>query len=105
LFLLANLMIRERTMTRAIEWTSEMEKTLCEMRAEGCSCSEIAAALEISKNAVINRCDRLGMVTGARFRRLQILPRIEDRDEAPLPPGHPVSWGAITAAQWPGLYA
>lgn len=88
-------------MSRAINWTAEMDALLREMRADGCPCSEIAVALDVSKNAVINRLDRLGMVTGARFRRLQFVPHEDDRDEMPLPPGHPVTWGAISGAGWP----
>lgn len=87
-------------MSRAIEWTKEMDATLCEMRADGCTCLEIAAALDVSKNAVINRMDRLGLVTGVRFRVQHAVPRMEDRDEAPLPPGHPLTWGAISASMW-----
>lgn len=87
-------------MSRAIDWTPEMDGLLREMRQEGCPCGEIAVALDVSKNAVINRCDRLNLVTGVRFRRLHSIARLEDRDEAPLPPGHPVTWGAISQAGW-----
>lgn len=88
-------------MSRAIEWTEEMDATLRDMRGDGCTCMEVAATLDVSKNAVINRCDRLGLVTGNRFRQQHMVTRQEDRDEEPLPPGHPVSWGAISMGQWP----
>ena len=71
-------------MSRAIDWTGDMDALLREMRAEGCPCGEIAAALDVSKNAVINRCDRLGLVTGLRFRRLHAAAQQDDRDEAPF---------------------
>ncbi len=91
-------------MSRSIDWTGEMDALLREMRADGCPVAEIAGVLDISKNAVINRCDRLGLVTGVRFRLQHRDVPQEDREETPLPPGHPASWGAITSANWPALF-
>lgn len=90
-------------MSRAIEWTPEMENTLQEMRMQGYTCSEIAEALSISKNAVINKCDRVKLPTGKNFRKQAKEPVVEEtRPQGPLPAGHPISWGAISDKEWTG---
>lgn len=96
-------------MSRAISWTSAMDATLQVMRQAGRTCQEIAGVLDLSKNAVINRCDRLGQVTGYRFRAVkassvgkQFGLQCQERTDEPLPVGHPIAWQTISREPWPG---
>jgi hypothetical protein len=63
------------------------------MRAGRASWDAIAAALRISRNAAIERGRRIG----ARLPVAELSPIVEDPDRPPLPPGHPTTWGLITA--------
>jgi hypothetical protein len=92
---------------RGINWTPAMDAMLVRMRVEGAPVEIIAAALggRISRNAIVNRLDRLRMPTGHKFRAIHVQPvgAEIDLDRDPLPAGHPSTWGAITADIWPGI--
>ena len=73
-----------------------MDAFLRDARTNGRTVSEIGADLGLSQNAVTNRCDRLRLTTGVTFRREHRVEQPDERDEAPLPPGHPATWSAIS---------
>ena len=83
-------------MTRhPIDWTPARVSRLRLLRADGKTCIEIATALGISKNAVINQLDKLSMPTGVASRRRVAARVLPSRSADPLPAGHPTTWGAI----------
>lgn len=89
-------------MPEALIWTPERDALLLARRAEGRSWDAIAAEFAISRSALIARGRRLGL-RPCRGHTAPPPPRPvlpepeEDPDRPPLPPGHPRSWGAITA--------
>jgi hypothetical protein len=62
---------RKQNMAQDINWTPHMDAQLHAMRARLLPVTVCATKLGISRNAIINRLDRLGLATGARFRRQQ----------------------------------
>jgi hypothetical protein len=60
-----------------------MDAQLHAMRAKLLPVTVCATKLGISRNAIINRLDRLGLATGARFRRQQ---RVEKAAPSPSRP-------------------
>ena len=81
-----------------------MDATLRAMRRNGCTLAEVATALGMSKTAIENRCDALGLPTGRQQRQPELPDdddQVEAREDTALPPGHPASWGAISAEPWP----
>ena len=90
-------------MAAPIVWTESRDQILCELRAEARSWDAIAALLGISRWAAIER----GRLVGAckpepAPPRLMTAAQVTDAQAAEagreaLAPGHPVSWGAITA--------
>ena len=84
------------------EWSLTDDNRLLAMRAEGMEWSALALAFHATRNSVIARHNRIlrrrglarGPAIGGEKRRHSAGPA--ERKE-PLPPGHPVTWGAITA--------
>ena len=76
-------------------WTESRDNLLCGLRAEGRSWDAIATMLGISRWAAIER----GRLVGAHKPQPPAGPRgpAAESGREPLPPGHPASWGAITA--------
>ncbi len=80
-------------MPAPLTWTGFADDTLFRLRAEGRSWDGIAAVLGISRWAAIERGRKLGASKPPA-------PHAAPADAGlrePLPAGHPVSWGAITA--------
>ena len=85
-------------MPRKLLWTAPRDAQIRRLRLEGATWDQIAAALAISRDAVIARGRRIG----AQLPPRQVIERSEadfllDPTREPLPPGHPASWDAITA--------
>ncbi len=80
----------------AISWTQTADARLLHLRALGQSWHAVASELRIGRNAAIERARRLGLQP---VTRIQPPPRppAERTDRPALPPGHPLSWQAITA--------
>jgi hypothetical protein len=88
-------------MAQDINWTPSMDAQLHAMRAKLLPVTVCATKLGISRNAIINRLDRLGLATGARFRRQQRVEKaapspsrpaltvIDNRNFSPSLPPHP----------------
>lgn len=80
-------------MPPALIWTKARDLQLKRMRAEGATWNQIAAALGLSRFAVIERGRRIG----ARKPPPDQTPAPEDPERETLPAGHAVTWGSITA--------
>jgi hypothetical protein len=80
-------------MPQKLVWTGQRDLQIKRMRADRASWDSIALSLGISRNAAIERGRRIG----ARLPPPVSTPAAEDPDRPPLPPGHPTTWGLITA--------
>ncbi len=82
-------------MPQKLIWSPPRDAELKRLRAEGETWDEIARLFGISRNAAIERGRRIGA-------RLPVRPApppaARDPERPPLPAGHPITWGAITAA-------
>lgn len=79
-------------MPQKLLWTEPRDIALKRHRAEGASWDEIAAAFGISRNAVIERGRKIGASRPPREAAPSAPP-----DRGPLPAGHPLAWGLLTA--------
>ncbi len=80
-------------MPTRISWTKARDGQLRRLRAEGATWDAIAATLGLTRSTVIDRGRRIG----ARRPPPGPPSMVEDPGRAPLPPGHPRTWGAIVA--------
>jgi len=80
-------------MPARFHWTNAQDTQIRRMRAEGASWDMIAATLDVSRWSVIERGRRIG----ARLPPREHVGAPEDPARDPLPPGHPRSWGVLTA--------
>ncbi len=74
-----------------IVWSAELDQRLRDLRWLGMTWEAIAAEMRLGRNTVLERGRRLG----AR-RKPVVRPMAEDADRPARPPGHPLTWGAIT---------
>ncbi len=86
-------------MPQKLRWTDPQDARIRRLRAEGATWDRIAAALVLSRYSVIARGRRIGAALPppeqtAAAAALELL----DPHREPLPPGHDVTWGAITRA-------
>jgi hypothetical protein len=79
-----------------IAWTMHADAHLLQLRAAGCPWRTVATELRVGRNAAIERARRLGLQPLTHIKPAP-RPPLERIDRPPLPPGHPVSWQAITA--------
>ena len=80
-------------MPAKLTWTVTQDTQIRRLRAEGVSWDGIAASLAVTRWSAIERGRRLDVPRPpARVALTQGAP-----DREPLPPGHPVSWNALTA--------
>ncbi len=75
-------------------WTPALDSRLLALREAGVTWPDLAQALGLGRNTVIERGRRLGARKLPPQRPVVV---IEALDRPPRPPGHPDSWGAITA--------
>lgn len=78
-------------------WTESRDARIRRLRHEGATWDAIATSLGVSRNAALER----GRHIGAQLPPPPPPPEPDieplDSGREPLPPGHPVTWGAITA--------
>jgi hypothetical protein len=74
-------------------WNPGQDATIKRMRAEGATWDSIAAALSLSRFAIIDRGRRIGAYRPPPA----LTPPRDDPDRPPLPPGHPRSWQPLIA--------
>lgn len=79
----------------SIVWTQHADSRLLHLRAGGLPWHTVAADLRVGRNAAIERARRLGLTPLTRVRPARPM-AVERIDRNPLPPGHPISWQAIT---------
>lgn len=75
-------------------WTDHLDGRLLALRAGGCTWDEAALALGLGRNTVVERGRRLGARKLPKQAPAIVL---EPLDRPALPPGHPNSWGLLTA--------
>jgi hypothetical protein len=81
-------------MRALVEWTDVLDTRLCVLRHAGVTWDGIAEAMGLPRNTVLER----GRKIGARRATLRpVFAVVESKDRPPLTPGHPESWGLITA--------
>ena len=86
-----------------LEWTASRDAWLRRLRAEGRAWAEIAAELGVSPDIARERGRRIGAPAPVQPRLVA-----DDPGRAPLPAGHPRSWGLLVAntvlagTGWPG---
>ena len=83
-------------MPQAIIWTVEQDAIIFRMRANGATWQAIADAMGLSRNAVLDRGNRIG-AKGGPTPMQKAKPAITDRPGYTLPPGHPIAWAILTA--------
>jgi hypothetical protein len=72
------------------------------MRADGQTWAAIGRSLGLSRNTVIERGRRLCAHAPKRTVMAVPKPVSDDPNRAPLPAGHPLTWGLLTDAEFPG---
>ncbi len=88
---------RIRSIT-AIQWTPIADQRLTRLRTEGASMRFIAKAFGLSRSSITERARRLGLNIPTKPVLLPKPPKAEtDPGREPLPAGHQISWGLITA--------
>lgn len=78
-------------MAGPLDWTEAQDEMIRAMRWDRANWSAIAAAVGRHSNTVSQRGFRIGAICG------EPPVTVPGRDPEPLPPGHPLTWGAITA--------
>jgi hypothetical protein len=81
-------------MSRKLPWTDAQDSQIRRRRAEGASWDAIANDLSLTLFAVTERGHRIG----ADHTASEFVAAPEDPLREPLPPGHKLSWDAITAS-------
>jgi hypothetical protein len=79
-------------MVAKVEWSAALDGRLRALRQAGLSWSLVAEELRLGRYTVIERGRRIG----ARGPQPEAAPMTEARDRTAWPPGHPVTWGALT---------
>ncbi len=79
-------------MPRALKWSAAQDTLIRGMRGTGASWDAIAEALRVNRWTASER----GRHLGVKLPEPKSEPTRESR--APLPAGHPIPWGAITAS-------
>jgi hypothetical protein len=81
-------------MRAMVEWTDALDTRLCLLRHAGLTWDGIAEAMGLGRNTVLERGRKIG---ARRAMPRPVLALSDHRDRPTLPPGHPESWGLITA--------
>ncbi len=77
-----------------VEWTDTLDTRLCLLRHAGLTWDGIAQAMGLGRNTVLERGRKIG---ARRPAQRPVLAVADSRDRPALTPGHPESWGLITA--------
>lgn len=97
--------------TRRPKWSAAADAALATLYADGKSLRKIASAMRVSRNAVVARACCLGLhaprkaadrhaasaSAGNTVRDARAANLTTERTSDPLPAGHTLSWGLITA--------
>ena len=82
-------------MALKIQWSAHADQQLREMRDHGVTWHMIAAQLQAGRSAVIERARRLG-IPPTPLAASRPAPPPCRADRTCMPPGHPLTWAAIT---------
>ncbi len=83
-------------MALKIQWSAHADQQLRQMRDHGVTWHAIAAQLRAGRSAVIERARRLGIPPTLLTASRPASPPCR-ADRTCMPPGHPLTWAAITA--------
>jgi hypothetical protein len=83
-------------MPRPRLWTDDRDEELRRLRKQGLSWAMIAARLNTTRCAAVERARRLGILGEPTRRAAPETPSTPDPERPPLPPGHSLSWGLLT---------
>lgn len=86
-----------RPAQRLYVWTAETDARLVRLRADGLGTRTIARFMGISRNRVINRALWLGAPANPVRSTIPQAGDSGDPNRAALPPGHAITWFAITS--------
>lgn len=73
------------------EWPDYRERMLVKMRDRGMSAGDIAKAMGVSRNAIIGKMDRMGLLR-RKPRVVSQAPPVEFQPKAPPSPPRQFSW-------------
>lgn len=79
------------------DWTETADNTIRRMRAEGATWAAIGTVLGLSRNTIIERGRRIHALGGPVHIPRPPRPPEDDPNRDPLPAGHPIPWGILTA--------
>jgi hypothetical protein len=82
---------------RKVFWTNQAEARLVRLRGEGASIRALATAFGLSRSAIAVRAGRLGLALPSKPAVPAKTSPAPDPTRDPLPAGHPISWGLLTA--------
>lgn len=82
-------------MALPIAWTQLADGNLLRMRAAGVCWPTVARHLHVGRSAAIERARSLGVLPATRLPQPKPVLPASRVDRAPLPAGHPLTWGAI----------
>jgi hypothetical protein len=80
-------------MRAPVRWSAALDDQLKALRAAGLTWDAVAQEMALGRNTVLERGRRIG----ARKLPPPMPESLEAADRPARPPGHPVSWGLITA--------
>ncbi len=80
-------------MRAPVRWSAALDEQLKALREAGLTWDAVAVEMALGRNTVLERGRRIG----ARKLPSPMPDAVEAADRPARPPGHPVSWGLITA--------
>lgn len=88
-------------MPQAREWTAAADGVIFDMRGAGETWATIGVRLGLSRNTVIERGRRLRAEAPVRVAVVKEYDLLGDPNRAPLPAGHPLTWGLLSDEPYP----
>jgi hypothetical protein len=94
---LASVLTKPSRAVRRVTWTNQADAQLIHLRGEGASIRTLATTFSLSRSTIAMRAVRLGLVLPTKLAAPAKTDPTPDPARDPLPAGHPISWGLITA--------
>jgi hypothetical protein len=82
---------------RRVTWTNLADDRLACLRGDGASIRTLATTFGLSRSTIAMRAVRLGLVLPTKLAAPAKTDPAPDPTRDPLPAGHPISWGLLTA--------
>jgi len=84
-------------MTYKIVWSDQMLEKIFNLVPTGMSWDDIADVVGVSRHAVSDKAAEFSELLAKRAKAKNSEIQVQHRPAEPLPPGHPITWGLITA--------